>query len=278
MRPVDLQADAFNEDEFLDLVVANNLGNDVGVMLGAGDGTFAAPSLFNVGMGPLGVVTADLDGNGGTDVLTADAATVTILMASGFGFMPPVTLMGVGAPSDLTLGEMSSDANVDLVVADGGGNGIFLRLGTGGSGFGGSQAFATDTGPQAVVAVDLNEDDDTDVATANAGAGNVAVRYGDGLGGFGPAIPFNVGGAPRAMITDDIDGDMHADLAVASATSNEVTVLLGTGSGVFEDAQSFSIAADAQAIAAGDLNEDGVLDLLVTHGTQDLLSLLLSDA
>ena len=57
-----------------DLVVSNHLADTVSVLLGKGDGTFGAPTTYDVGDGPEGVAIADLNGDGNPDLAVANYA------------------------------------------------------------------------------------------------------------------------------------------------------------------------------------------------------------
>ena len=79
----------FTGDAIPDLVTA---GQTVDVLPGLGDGTFGAPlSLPASASGLTGVATADLNGDGNLDVVTADpeAGTVTAFLGLGNGTLAP---------------------------------------------------------------------------------------------------------------------------------------------------------------------------------------------
>lgn len=52
----------FDGDTDLDLAVANSGSGDVSILLGNGDGTFAAAVSYGAGSGPLSVAVGDFDG------------------------------------------------------------------------------------------------------------------------------------------------------------------------------------------------------------------------
>jgi hypothetical protein len=76
--PQGVAAADFNDDDIVDLISADYFGteaidNSVSVLVGAGDGTFAAAQSVETNVSPFGVVAADFDADG-----LADAATVNL--------------------------------------------------------------------------------------------------------------------------------------------------------------------------------------------------------
>ncbi len=71
-RPVSVAVADFDGDTVPDLVTANNLSNDVSVLLGNGDGSFQAGVSFAAGVHPVSVAVADLDGDSVPDLVTAN--------------------------------------------------------------------------------------------------------------------------------------------------------------------------------------------------------------
>jgi hypothetical protein len=74
-----------NQDGKLDLVYTNSWYGTVGVMLGAGDGTFFAPVESRAFGSPYLFTLADVNGDGATDAVLADTdfSGVTVLLAIG---------------------------------------------------------------------------------------------------------------------------------------------------------------------------------------------------
>src|SRR5262249_47263969 len=61
-------ASDFNHDGHIDLATANQNSNDVSILLGLGDGTFAPETRIRVGTTPSGIVAGDFDGDGHLDL------------------------------------------------------------------------------------------------------------------------------------------------------------------------------------------------------------------
>jgi FG-GAP-like repeat len=74
----------FNNDGKLDLAVANELSNNVGVLLGKGDGTFQNQVTFGAGSFPEGTTVGDFNNDGKLDLAVANnnSNNVGVLLGS----------------------------------------------------------------------------------------------------------------------------------------------------------------------------------------------------
>ncbi len=240
-----------NGDGKLDLVLTNasaaytNSSNGlIAVLLGSGDGTFQAAVAYAPG-GYLAdaIATADVDGDGNLDLVTANECASASNCANG----------GVG-------------------VLLGNGNGTFRAAATYTSG--GYNATS-------VAVADLNHDGKPDVIVANdcvtgnnCANGTLGVLMGNGDGTFQPAVSPGSGGySAQSVAVADVNGDGKPDLVVAnlcvtnsSCANGLVSVLLGNGDGTFQPAVSYGSGGQfAFSVAIADVNGDGKLDLLVAN-------------
>jgi hypothetical protein len=85
--PVAVTAADVNGDGHVDVITANNGSNTVSVLLGKGNGTFAAAQNFAVGKNPTAVAVADVSGDGHPDLVVANAGSnsVSVLLGNGNG-------------------------------------------------------------------------------------------------------------------------------------------------------------------------------------------------
>ncbi len=119
--PYNVATADFNGDGKPDIALTNFFAPTVSILIGRGDGSFAAPVDVATGARPEGIVVADFNGDGRPDVAVAnvDDNTVSILLGNGNGtFQSPVNF-GVGpGPAQLVAGDLNGDGKTDLVVAN----------------------------------------------------------------------------------------------------------------------------------------------------------------
>ncbi len=83
LTPLGVAVGDFNGDFNADLAVANANSNDVSVLIGGHDGSFAAPTNYPAGAFPKAVAAGDFNGDGASDLALAneDSANVSVLLA-----------------------------------------------------------------------------------------------------------------------------------------------------------------------------------------------------
>ena len=124
-----------NGDNALDIVVANNAGNTVGVFLNRGNGTFLAQTAYTTGGGsnPRSVALTDVNGDNRLDIIVANDGTdnVGVLINRGNGtFLAQASLPALtnSGPRSIAVADVNGDNEADIVVANNGGDtaGVFL--------------------------------------------------------------------------------------------------------------------------------------------------------
>jgi hypothetical protein len=189
---------------------------------------FSTPTNFTVGSSPISVTVGDFNGDGKSDLATANVGSnnVSVLLGTGTGSFGPATNFSVGGgPFSVTVGDFNGDGKSDLAVANFSSQKVSVLLGTGTGSFGLATNFTVGSSPYSVTVGDFNGDGKSDLAVANFNSGNVSVLLGTGTGSFATATNFSVGLKPFSVTVGDFNGDGKSDLAVANLNSNNVSVL-----------------------------------------------------
>jgi FG-GAP-like repeat/FG-GAP repeat len=234
-------AGKFNADANDDLAIVyfgNPTGNSprngkIGIFLSNGDGTFADPAFFTVGLGAARAVLGDFNNDNKLDIAVPNQEenSVTILLGNGDGTFTEGNCNG--AP----LGTTCTSAD-----------GIGKK-------------------PAAVATGFFDADGNLDLAVANALDGSVTILKGDGTGKFAPYgttidTTITTGIQPMALIAADFNRDGHTDLAVMDQQNKNVVMLLGNGDGSFDlFKKRLTVGKIPVDFIAEDFNGDGVLDL-----------------
>jgi hypothetical protein len=272
------------------------------VLLGRGDGTFAAP-LLSTPAPTRALAVGDFNGDGKLDLASVtntctDAndtvcnnGFVNIRLGNGDGtFQPPVTFPFTGAETgSVTVGDFNLDGKLDLVVANGNCGDSDCQMGSLsvllGNGDGTLQTAVNyssgDFGANSVAIADLNGDGKLDLAVSNLGVcfplpcgiSSIGALLGNGDGSFQaattssppPPLPSD---SVRSIALADFDGDGKVDIALSDRS-----VMLGNGDGTFQDPQSYNPGTNAGVSeVVADFNGDGKPDLAVA--TSSFLTVL----
>jgi hypothetical protein len=287
----------FNGDGFADVVALSSIhpaatpGSNLKAYLSTAAGVFASPALTADGFNPLFIASADLDGDGLLDVVSAsyDDGALNVFFndkASPGTFNSPLVLNSPGA-SQVAIADMNADGLPDLISADFNVS-LFVQTSPG--------TFAAPIplysgGANWVAVGDLNGDGAPDVALTDAAGVKVlmhsgaasATTFAAAVTVFTQTANLNVAGANIIAIAD-VNGDGLNDLVITDpgptgGMSPTVNVLLQDPAhhGSFLAPASYSIAAQdlPQSILLADLQGNGKLDIVI--GGKQTVTVLLHD-
>ena len=297
-----------NGDGKPDLVVTNWCvsascivpGNNIGVLLGNGDGTFQPVVTYpSLGLYADAIAVADVNGDGNPDLVVANCGSsfnqdncvstsgsgdLAVLLGNGDGTFKaavPYSLGASGATS-VAVADVNGDRKLDLIVATGSNTAglVGVLLGNGDGSFQAEVTYSSGgLSPAALAVADVNGDGKPDVVVANRWTdnthtnSNVAVLLNGGTGNFPSGIQYGTGGFyPDSVAIADVNGDGNPDLVVANTSVlstgglGNVGVLLGNGKGAFQGAMAYNSGLyGATSVAVADVNGDGKLDLVVAN-------------
>ncbi len=221
----------------------------------------------SIGTNPIGLVLADFNGDGQTDVAypVESCCGAGIMLGKGDGTFLPVSYSPAGTnPFKIASADFNGDGKPDIVVINFEG-GASVLLGKGDGTFQPPVNFATGPTPWSVAVGDFNRDGKADLAIACDGS--VSILLGNGDGSFQPSVGYPAGRELISIALGDFNGDGEADIAVGGS-SGTLNIFLGNGDGTFAGAVNYSAGAGIlQDIAVGDINGDGNADLAVASET-----------
>ena len=203
-NPTDVATGKLNADDNLDVVVSNAGSNNVTVLLGAGDGSFAAAPTIALGFGASDLVLDDLDGDLVLDLVVASSGTGVVEACLGHGdgtFSAPLGALAFEG-TGLVLEDLNDDGLLDLANSR-----PAVRLGNGDGTFGPPQYFA---GLGKSVAIgDFNLDARTDLVAASGGSSGVATIHLNQTGPTGLAFESDGETLVWAAVTGALSYDLY---------------------------------------------------------------------
>jgi hypothetical protein len=233
-------------------------------------GTLARPLFphpkMHVGDDPIGLLSADLDADGHTDLVAISQADdrIVVLLGRGDGsFLRGDSYATGDGPWRGVAADFDGDGHTDLAVT-GFYDGIGVFMGNGDGTFGPRSDYGDPSFSRYYVGVgDFNEDDELDLISVCAGP--VRINFGNGDGTFGPDLDLEAGSTTHNVPVADFDGDGYDDFAAGGPSSDDVHVRFGHGDGMFEPGDPIPMANDPYWLTADDLNGDQVPDIAMVN-------------
>ncbi|CAF4324220.1 unnamed protein product, partial [Adineta steineri] len=239
----------FNNDNQLDLAVANYGVNNVGIFLGIGNGAFGSQSTLSTGSSrPPWIYVVDLNNDKAQDIIVANYGTQSISIFHGDGkgkFSNAMTYFtGYDSiPMGITVGDFNNDKHMDIAIANSGTNNVGILFGNENGTFISQNIFSTGYGshPYSIATHDFNGDNFLDIVVANHGTHSVGVLLGNGNGSFSHSTIYSIGNSiPIAVVIGDMNNDNYMDLVVTNNGTNDIAVLIGYGNGSFRSPTMYS--------------------------------------
>jgi|GEM_PF-381614 len=230
------------------------------------------------------VYTADLDGDGDPDVLSASENDHKIAWYAndGTGNFGSQQVISTAATRvwDVHAADLDGDGDQDVLSASSVDD-IIAWYANDGTGTFGSQQVITSNADWAtsVYTADLDGDGDLDVLSASASDAKIAWYANDGAGHFGSQQVISTAAAfANSVYTADLDGDGDLDVLSASGSDDKIAWYANDGVGNFSAQRVISTAVDAgTSVHAADLDGDGDLDVLSASLSDDKIAWYTND-
>ncbi|CAF3389526.1 unnamed protein product [Rotaria socialis] len=274
-RPKFVVTGDFNNDHQMDIAVSDSDTDEVVILLGCGNGTFAIQTAFKTGDGSnlYCIAVGNFNNDNTLDITVANYGTnsVGVYLGNGNGTFTLLTTLSLGPsrPVSIAIADFNNDNHLDIVVsaiATEGSQKITLSTGT-------------NSNPQSIAIGDLNQDNRLDICVANSGSNNVAVFLGHGNGYFTPSIQFSTGDGsnPASVAIGDVNSDHQLDICVSNSGTSNIGVLLGLGNVNFASQTIYTtgVISNPYSLTVADFNNDNRSDITVSdYGTDTAVVLL----
>jgi hypothetical protein len=252
----------------------------VAVLLGSGNGSFAAATYFTVNTEPRWVVAGDFTGDGILDLAAAHAGAAYISVLPGVGngtFGPAAHYATASTLFHLAAADLNHDHRLDLVAAHyTTTSGLSVSLARPDGTFSAPETLMTGTTTQAITVGDFDGDTHPDLVTVNSPGFPLTLLRGRGDGAFLAPLNFVISGGAGAVLAGEFTGDTHLDVVTGNWHHNTVALYAGNGDGSFQHTSKYVTAGGVitKGIKA-DFNRDGNLDLATLSTDTDLATIFL---
>jgi len=231
-QPEAIATGDFNDDGFLDIVVACSGIGRVSFFPGVGDGTFGSRSDSNTGAQPVDLVAADLNFDGRVDLAVAQASelggSVGVMISSGDGtFLTPVHYQAESGVLEVTAGYYNSDGFVDLAVLNATTASVSIFLSGGDGTFSTASNYFSGFDPSGMSSGDFNGDGRVDLIVGNGVNQTVTILQGSLSGSYAINSSVNTGVNTVHVDINDLNADGALDFSVLDGSFNKLKVLLG---------------------------------------------------
>lgn len=225
--------------------------------------------------GPVALTVSDLNGNGSTEIITANRSARSVSIFSGGVDNWTRNDIAVGqAPIDVVSGLVDGDAVADLLVIDEANNALWVLSGKGDNSFRPPVSVPLGDRPNALLLADVDADGKNDVVISLPESNRLMILRGDGQGGFAAPQYVALEGSPSAIAAVDFNQDGNLDFSATLKDQDQVAIIYGRGRNQFARPQLIAVGEHPVAMTAEDADDDGRIDLIVSNQGDNTVSVI----
>ncbi|CAF3725702.1 unnamed protein product [Rotaria sordida] len=285
-RPYSLVVNDFNNDNYLDIAVANYGTNNIGVFLGNKNGSFTNQQVYSLNSSrPVFITIGDFNNDNQTDIVVAirDTNTIGILLGNGDGSFQDQITYSTGYdsfPCALVVGDFNKDNQLDIAVANYGTDNIGIFLGYGNGSFTNQKTYTTtlNSKPSSIAVGDLNNDNYLDIIVTHSATGKIGIYFGYEDGTFAKQTTFLISSNshPYYVTVGNFDKDDQLDVVVVDSQNDQVHILLQYDNRTFTTTTTYDGVPASRPffVAVADFNNDNQSDIIIAnYNTNNVLVL-----
>ncbi|CAF3705816.1 unnamed protein product [Adineta steineri] len=274
-KPESLAISDLNNDNNMDIIVANLYTHNIGIFFGYGNGKFHNMITYKT-EGPMAISIADLNNDYNKDIAIANylGNNIAILFGSGNGNFSSIKTYSIGfgsLPKSILIHDFNNDQKLDLAITKSGTNEIVILFGFGNEIFLLGKSYSTNINsiPYKLAITDLNNDKKLDILVTNFGSNNIGIFFGYDYEYFGGMTTYSTGqnSNPHSIAIADFNQDKQLDIVVANYGTSNIQIFIGFNNGTFNSMITYSteINSAPYCVAVAYLNNDTFIDIVVTN-------------
>ena len=280
-HPNSITAGDFNNDQQMDLVIANSGGDNIEILMDYQNGEFRNQINYPTGENshPRYIVTGHFDRNNQLDIALVNYGENNLMIIlnpanKNFNKSFQYSTGAESSPNSLAVDDVNNDGWSDVIVTNSKTDNLGIFLGFDYTTLVMNQPIGFDRGlaPQDITVADFNEDSIWDLAIACEGIGNVTILLGNSDGTFMNKSSYNVGVEFNRIkiVIGYFNNDSQLDLAAFSFGFRSLVILLGAGDGTFPQRLEYDIGFYTPVfIVPADFNHDGKQDFVAAYKMAD---------
>lgn len=299
MAPQAIASADFDNDGLLDLCAVNKSDNTMSILKNVSDAStfmLAPRDNYTTGNSPANIKTADVDGDGRFDIVTAGGSTFSIFrnrsVTGEISFLPKFDFNVPGEQfTDVEIYDIDNDGKPEIILTSQTNNLLIFKNRAFGvinaTSFSSKIQFPTSTNPLSVVARDMDGDGKPDIIVCNKDSHSVSVfqnaspRGALSANAINTRVDYAIDFSPSEVIIGDVDEDGKPDIVAANNYSHNISILKNKITNGLVSTSSFATRINFEAgpdsspssVVLEDFDGDGKVDIATTNNYSGMLAI-----